>query len=176
MCALQVCWIPIFKAQKLILAGDPMQLPPTIISIDKNKKEKSKRKVSSDSKAATATKSSTSTTKPAGKSASKVIAKDEDNDDDDDDDEASADEGQSGSSDDEGDPALTADPDEPLKSAPKDPRKAGSRPVLRPPRTLETTLFERLEKMYGPGIKRMLTVQYRSVHAHEHWLPGPLSD
>ena len=36
-----------------------------------------------------------------------------------------------------------------------------SRPLLRPPRTLETTLFERLEKLYGPGIKRVLTVQYR---------------
>ena len=170
MCALQVCWIPIFKAQKLILAGDTMQLPPTIISIDKNRKEKSKGKVSPDSKATTAKKSSTSTTKPTGKPTSEVVAKGED------DDEASASEGQSSSSDDEGDPALTADPDEPLKSAPKDPRKAGSRPVLRPPRTLETTLFERLENMYGPGIKRMLTVQYRLVHAHEHWLRGPPSD
>ena len=170
MCALQVCWIPIFKAQKLILAGDPMQLPPTIISIDKNRKEKSQGKISSESKAASAKRSSTSTPKPPGKPADEV-AKGED-----DDDEASADEGQAGSSDDEGDPALTVDPDEPLKSTPKDPRKAGSKPVLRPPRTLETTLFERLEKMYGPGIKRMLTVQYRSVHAHEHWLPGPLSD
>ena len=34
---------------------------------------------------------------------------------------------------------------------------------LRPPRTLETTLFDRLEKMYGAGIKRMLKVQYRSA-------------
>ncbi|KAG2130091.1 AAA domain-containing protein [Suillus cothurnatus] len=34
-----VCWIPIFKARKLILAGDPMQLPPTILSIDKHKKK-----------------------------------------------------------------------------------------------------------------------------------------
>jgi len=34
---------------------------------------------------------------------------------------------------------------------------------LRPPRTLETTLFDRLEKMYGSEIKRMLKVQYRSV-------------
>jgi DNA polymerase alpha-associated DNA helicase A len=32
---------------------------------------------------------------------------------------------------------------------------------LQPPRTLETTLFDRLERMYGPSIKRMLTVQYR---------------
>lgn len=37
-----VCWIPIFKAKKLILAGDPMQLPPTILSIGNNKKAKAK--------------------------------------------------------------------------------------------------------------------------------------
>jgi DNA polymerase alpha-associated DNA helicase A len=36
-----------------------------------------------------------------------------------------------------------------------------NRKPLKPPRTLETTLFDRLEKMYGPGIKRMLNVQYR---------------
>jgi hypothetical protein len=36
-----------------------------------------------------------------------------------------------------------------------------SRPRLRPPRTLETTLFDRLESLYGEGIKRVLKVQYR---------------
>ncbi|EDR10416.1 uncharacterized protein LACBIDRAFT_319758 [Laccaria bicolor S238N-H82] len=86
-----VCWIPIFKAKKLILAGDPMQLPPTILSIGNNKKAKAK----------------------AGKSASIATNK---------------------------------------------------RIELMPPRTLETTLFDRLEKMYGPSIKRMLKVQYR-MHA-----------
>ena len=30
-----------------------------------------------------------------------------------------------------------------------------------PPRTLETTLFDRLEKMYGNSIKKMLEIQYR---------------
>lgn len=34
-------------------------------------------------------------------------------------------------------------------------------PMLRPPKTLETTLFDRLEKMYGSYIKRMLEIQYR---------------
>ena len=40
-----------------------------------------------------------------------------------------------------------------------------SRPSIKltPPRTLETTLFDRLEDMYGASIKRMLEVQYRSV-------------
>ena len=32
---------------------------------------------------------------------------------------------------------------------------------LKPPRTLATTLFDRLEKMVGPGIKRVLQIQYR---------------
>ena len=39
--------------------------------------------------------------------------------------------------------------------------KALRRGALVPPRTLEKTLFDRLEKMYGPGIKRLLNVQYR---------------
>lgn len=34
-------------------------------------------------------------------------------------------------------------------------------PKLGRPRTLESTLFDRLEKLYGPGVKRMLTIQYR---------------
>lgn len=37
------------------------------------------------------------------------------------------------------------------------------RPRLKPPRTLETTLFDRLERLYGEGIKRVLKVQYRFV-------------
>jgi len=38
---------------------------------------------------------------------------------------------------------------------------AKDRTRLKPPRTLETTLFDRLERMYGEGIKRVLKVQYR---------------
>lgn len=45
------------------------------------------------------------------------------------------------------------------KAKPGKPKRA--RAMLKPPRTLETTLFERLERMYGAGIKRMLKVQYR---------------
>lgn len=40
---------------------------------------------------------------------------------------------------------------------------SNSRGLFTPPRTLEVTMFERLEKMYGPDIKCMLTVQYRCV-------------
>lgn len=38
---------------------------------------------------------------------------------------------------------------------------SSERIVLVPPRTLETTLFDRLEKMYGTSIKKMLEIQYR---------------
>lgn len=38
---------------------------------------------------------------------------------------------------------------------------SSKRVVLIPPRTLETTLFDRLEKMYGTSIKKMLEIQYR---------------
>lgn len=40
-------------------------------------------------------------------------------------------------------------------------KKVKKRTGLRPPRTLETTLFDRLERMYGPDIKRLLNIQYR---------------
>ena len=53
-------------------------------------------------------------------------------------------------------------PATPAEPAPKaQPKQRNRTPILRPPRTLETTLFDRLEKMHGPGIKRMLKVQYR---------------
>lgn len=149
----QVCWIPIFKAQKLILAGDPMQLPPTIISMDKKAK---KEKVKSTPSQASSTKKAGAGKSAQSKASEKPPAKEES-------DEESNDEEQSESSDNEDKSGLTVDPDKPLKYPPKDPRTAGTKPVLRPPRSLETTLFERLEKMYGPGIKRMLTVQYRCV-------------
>ncbi|KAI0267266.1 P-loop containing nucleoside triphosphate hydrolase protein [Gloeopeniophorella convolvens] len=92
------CWIPIFKAKKLVLAGDPRQLPPTILSSPTSNKSSGSKKMDSS----TATK----------------------------------------------------------KTATSAPSKVG----LSLPRTLEFTMFERLEKMYGPGIKRMLTIQYRRMH------------
>ncbi|ORY26302.1 P-loop containing nucleoside triphosphate hydrolase protein [Naematelia encephala] len=75
-----VCWVPVLKAKKLILAGDPQQLPPTIMS---------------------------------------------------------------------------------RKGDLPDMDKLDLGIGLKPPKTLETTLFDRLEKLYGPGIKRVLQVQYR---------------
>jgi DNA polymerase alpha-associated DNA helicase A len=56
------------------------------------------------------------------------------------------------------DEGSTAKPSNKSSDAPSaSPRRSR----LRPPRSLEETLFQRLERIYGPGIKRMLTVQYR---------------
>ena len=132
--------MPIFKAKKLILAGDPLQLPPTILSLDKDRK-KDKTKAKNPSKlsnksASTKAKATNSKTK-----STPDLAEDRE------------------SAEDDGDTASEAEQDvEPARPAPD-----GKTPELRPPHTLETTLFDRLEKMYGSRIKRMLEVQYRYV-------------
>jgi DNA polymerase alpha-associated DNA helicase A len=73
------CWVPLLRASKVVLAGDHLQLPPTIKSLNSK------------------------TTK-----------------------------------------AKARDSEELIKGM-----------------TLETTLFDRLLRLHGPGIKRMLTTQYR---------------
>ncbi|GLB39891.1 putative DNA helicase [Lyophyllum shimeji] len=122
-----VCWIPIFKAKKLILAGDPMQLPPTILSISDQRKRKEK-----------AVKSKVAKLLPAAPSKQAVAPSpqiDEDSD--------------------SGTESLASDGAEPTLV------EATAALSLEPP---ATTLFERLEKMYGSSVKRMLTTQYR-MHA-----------
>ncbi|KAK4237508.1 P-loop containing nucleoside triphosphate hydrolase protein [Achaetomium macrosporum] len=79
------CWVPLLAAKKAICAGDHLQLPPTIKSLNSKSKSSSSKK----GKDATANEQS-------------------------------------------------------IKGA-----------------TLETTLFDRLLKLHGPSIKRMLTTQYR---------------
>jgi len=141
-----------------------MQLPPTILSLDNHKKKKK------DPVATKATEKKTATTKaksgPKGKpivqdSAPIQPPQDEDH-------KANSDE-----SDEEGDTVMRDDDDIPPALEDANPTTSASggtnppavktlrRGVLEPPRTLETTLFDRLEKMYGPGIKRLLNVQYR---------------
>lgn len=153
-----VCWIPIFKARKVILAGDPMQLPPTIISIDKHKKKTS----------GTATlKKSASTVdaddqKTSGEStASKPPLPEEDEG-------TSPSDANSDVESIKGDEIMVQDTTIEVSEGGSKPntkrktqKKAKKRTGLRPPRTLETTLFDRLERMYGPDIKRLLNVQYR---------------
>lgn len=146
-----MCWVPILKAKKLILAGDPMQLPPTILSLDRDRKDK-KGKEKSSAKGAKKTSPSALNQKgkPSESSAAGAVPR--------------STEASSGS---DLDAPDTSDPEivkvaadvSSLSLALQAPKRA--LPVLVPPRTLETTLFDRLEKMYGPSIKRMLEVQYR---------------
>jgi DNA polymerase alpha-associated DNA helicase A len=152
--AIQVCWIPIFKAKKLILAGDPMQLPPTILSIGKhNKKQKSKPVSTTIS---LSQQNDTADKLPAtsiGTSMDSLTLSGSESENSSDGDQMLVRDGAAL----ETPPVLTTRPG--IKAAGRKPKLIG----LRPPRTLEITLFDRLEKMYGAGIKRMLKVQYRLV-------------
>lgn len=153
-----VCWIPIFKARKVILAGDPMQLPPTILSINKHKKK--------TSGSATPTKSTSivadqKTLRESTASEPQLPEEDEG---------TSSSGAESEVESIKGDEIMAQDatievPEggSQLKTEPaqKTQKGAKKRTGLRPPRTLETTLFDRLERMYGPDIKRLLNVQYR---------------
>lgn len=131
-----MCWIPIFKAKKLILAGDPMQLPPTVLSVTKDSKTKSNNKKAKHSTSAKK-KTADSKNKDGQRFQPETVA------------------------DSESEETNSNSEEEEPKQAPVVASKAPKIPSLKPPRTLETTLFDRLEKMYGPNIKRMLQVQYR---------------
>lgn len=159
-----VCWIPIFKAKKLILAGDPMQLPPTILAVDKKRKkkagktEKAKGRVNGLQKAQTP-KLQKNVKPPKTSEPLPAASKDETEMPPDSASSEAGDGGDSSGSDDdaENDVVASADTTRQAKT-----RSDGARRTeLHVPRSLETTLFDRLEKMYGPGIKRMLNVQYR---------------
>lgn len=180
-----MCWVPIFKAKKLILAGDPLQLPPTILSLDKDRKKRDGKKKGNGKKQ---TQKCNNGGKPSklqgakgeegegdleGSSASSPVGEDEstteteeeqddnDNDDSDDTDDAAVKEGGG----EEGAKCVERKDTTAAANAPKRTTRAFTAGELRPPHTLETTLFDRLETMYGPGIKRMLQVQYRSVYS-----------
>ncbi|KAH9077961.1 P-loop containing nucleoside triphosphate hydrolase protein [Lactarius deliciosus] len=126
-----VCWVPIFKAKRLILAGDPKQLPPTVLSL------RGHVDVSTST-------SGNGVPLPRPNEAP-------------------------GADDSENEPG----PGNPSGSVIEADNVPGARAFgsetaqgfcyrgLTPPRTLELTMFERLEIMYGPAIKKMLTVQYR---------------
>ncbi|KAH9962122.1 P-loop containing nucleoside triphosphate hydrolase protein [Russula dissimulans] len=135
-----VCWIPIFKAKKVILAGDPKQLPPTILSIV----------ASNDFASRSHRPTASSTGAHMNSSTANSVQQRE-----------------------EGLDRGGGNVNEPFSveteggCAPDAPGRTSSSALyqsLTPPRTLELTMFERLEQMYGPGIKCMLTVQYR-MHA-----------
>ncbi|OCH92757.1 P-loop containing nucleoside triphosphate hydrolase protein [Obba rivulosa] len=161
-----VCWIPVFKAKKLILAGDPMQLPPTIISADNNSKKRDATQKTA-TQAETKVKSSKVQPKKASNAPEPEPSASKEHDDDEADVPPSSDEDTSGDEEELSD--RLAEEETAKKTESAEPKKSKKRNVLkrsglRPPRTLETTMFDRLEKMYGPGVKRMLNVQYR-MHA-----------
>lgn len=125
-----------------------MQLPPTILSLNEKKRKKEKE----DKKAAIKPKTEIPQNQPVEAVQGAEPISDAESE---------------GSENDEEDPIVaeeaSAEPEESPEVTKKVPKKAKGRGELRPPRTLETTLFDRLENMYGPGIKRMLNVQYRYV-------------
>ncbi|KAL4076888.1 AAA domain-containing protein [Scleroderma yunnanense] len=153
-----VCWIPILKARKLILAGDPMQLPPTVLSLDKRRKRGLVKGPELPTKDPTEKKKKSG---KVGSTKSPENPKDQE--------PSCSDTGSDTDSDLVKGDTVIAEEDvvPPSGDAEAKTKSSGNhekRPVLRPPRTLEVTLFDRLEKMYGPGIKCLLNVQYR-MHA-----------
>ncbi|KAG8830770.1 hypothetical protein FRC17_004265 [Serendipita sp. 399] len=137
-----VCWIPILKSTKLILAGDPLQLPPTVISLNGKKREDKGNvpKPTSVPKKASA--------KAPGKASTKAPSPVEPGD-------GTISDSTEDSTFDEK-IGLDKPVQRPTKS--KSAKECG---WLRPSRSLEVTLFDRLEKMWGKEIKQMLDVQYR---------------
>lgn len=131
-----VCWIPILKASKLILAGDPLQLPPTVISSNERKKSSTKvTKGASTAKLAT-DKGKLKTTSKQAPPAKPTESNSSDSE---------AEEGDKENEDTSFTRAVTA-------------KRMGQ---LIPPKSLETTLFDRMERMWGDGVKQMLNIQYR---------------
>lgn len=95
------CWIPLLAGSKVVLAGDHLQLPPTVKSLNSRSEKPTKNK--GDKKGDAKEKKDTENSKDS-----------------------------------------TQEREQPLKGM-----------------TLETTMFDRLLKLHGPKIKRMLTTQYR---------------
>ena len=142
-----------------------MQLPPTILSLNNHKKKKKESAATTTARKKTAAPKakSNSNEKSAGTNPPPIqVPQSEDH-------ETNAtdesDEGGDTVMKDDGDVPPSLDGTEagtPASGGTNPPAvKALRRGTLEPPRTLEKTLFDRLEKMYGPGIKRLLNVQYR---------------
>ncbi|KAI9460661.1 AAA domain-containing protein [Boletus coccyginus] len=163
-----VCWVPIFKGRKLILAGDPMQLPPTILSLDKHENKKKQAKPSENQRE-NSTESKEASMKYSRPDRSKPSSTDNGQEDVTDPNSSSETGSDLESKSIHGDVVIAEEVTVPVGDIPENLSQASKKwpskySGLRPPRTLETTLFDRLERMYGPSIKRLLNVQYR-MHA-----------
>lgn len=147
-CVEPSCWIPILKAKRLILAGDHLQLPPTVKSakpgegLDRavtGRTNGSKKGVKAGAKPEA---------EPA--EAREAAQADGDEGDDDEQDEVDGEDDE----DSEGAPSAT-----PTANTPPQPRRPRLR--LRPTKSLTTTLFSRLLALHGDPVRRMLTTSYR---------------
>jgi DNA polymerase alpha-associated DNA helicase A len=133
------CWVPLLSAKKVVLAGDHLQLPPTIKSL--NAKPDAASKKSKDKDGKKETKSKFDDRKKGGKPA-----------------EAN-DTGTKELPDRTKDKFTgTMPPTDPmdLPDWAKEKKTTKDSTI-----TLETTLFDRILSLHGPSIKRMLTIQYR---------------
>lgn len=149
------CWIPILGcgAEKVVLAGDHLQLPPTIKSVNlkdgdgkkiKTAGEKEVRKKDGSKKAknagGTADRKGSGGNKAKSPTGMKDVASQLDH--------LTISSSQSPTP----EPVVT-------KTNPPNPKEESEE------MTLETTLFDRLLALHGDGIKRMLTTQYRMHEA-----------
>ncbi|QRV84843.1 DNA polymerase alpha subunit A [Ceratobasidium sp. AG-Ba] len=139
-----VCWTPILKGAKLILAGDPLQLPPTIISANTRSVRTQPEKGRTQSKMA----------KSKGRGATKVPAP------------AAKPHAEAPGEDDVKSTASSDDEDLEIR-APSIQSAHPPAPVrLVPPRSLEVTLFQRLEHMYErfSFLNGCWNLTYRRMH------------
>ena len=144
---LQACWIPILKGKKLILAGDPMQLPPTVLSA--SSKSSSTKPIAvppkvSNLKSMCMHRLDCSQDRKGNATTKDKVQKDEMGD--------------------SAEKIKSVDKENSVNQKTTSKLKEGkSSSLLVPPASLETTMFERLEAAFGNSIKRMLQVQYRRV-------------
>ncbi|TDL24612.1 P-loop containing nucleoside triphosphate hydrolase protein [Rickenella mellea] len=145
------CWIPVLKGAKLILAGDPMQLPPTILSTNSRRKTEktsaSRSTAESPRKAVKVTNIETPLEKK-----SKVGDGDGDT-------EVDLSDSSTSSSSEEDAESVEISRDSRTSETQRNVAKTAL--TLMPPRSLEVSMFDRLQKMYGSKVIRMLQVQYR---------------
>ncbi|MBW0485446.1 hypothetical protein O181_025161 [Austropuccinia psidii MF-1] len=173
------CWIPIVKAKsKLILAGDPLQLPPTVKSKKKSSGKAQKgKKLPNKSQGKDKEKTSDNSKKPGKSSEVKEKQRTPAN-------------GQKPTKDSDSQNKNKEEKDQLEKTLTDDPRKeiaspeaekasansdsdesttqlfveAPNRPVLKRPRSLETTMFDRILRSY-PQVSCLLNLQYRMHQA-----------
>lgn len=125
------CWVPLLAAKKVVLAGDHLQLPPTIKSLNAKPEATSKTTKSQDSKKESKPKSDDKKKSPDAVETTELPDRTK---------------------------STATKPSEPMDLPDWAKESKSSKD---PSITLETTLFDRLLALHGPSIKRMLITQYR---------------